>query len=60
MCGIFALLNSKHTKSQFIEKQFNKGQSRGPENSQFLWLKEISSYIGFHRLAINGYNDSNC
>lgn len=57
MCGIFALFNSRHTSWHFLEEMFMKGKSRGPENSQFLHLKNINSHIGFHRLAINGYQD---
>ena len=57
MCGIFALLNneSNHTM-EYIEEQFMKGRSRGPE---FSILKNInlSAIFGFHRLAINGLND---
>mgnify|MGYP002631869852 FL=1 len=59
MCGIFAII--KDVKSSvdffrnlpFINKQFNKGQTRGPEHSV---LKHINDnlMLGFHRLAING------
>ena len=67
MCGIFSLLNYKspfknikNTKIQFekdIEKEFEKGKSRGPENSQIYFDEENNSVIGFHRLAINGLNE---
>jgi asparagine synthase (glutamine-hydrolysing) len=56
MCGIFALLNNQNDfTSSFIEEQFYKGQSRGPEYSK---LKHVSikTQFGFHRLAINGLN----
>jgi len=57
MCGIFALFNSRNLNWKNLETMFMKGNSRGPENSQFLHLKNINSHIGFHRLAINGYQD---
>ena len=57
MCGIFALFNSRNVDWKKVETMFMKGNSRGPENSQFLHLKNINSHIGFHRLAINGYED---
>jgi len=39
-----------------VEKNFMKGQSRGPENSKF---QKINSnlILGFHRLAINGLDE---
>jgi asparagine synthase (glutamine-hydrolysing) len=51
MCGIFALLNNRVDRD-FIIEQFNKGQHRGPDNSQVYYENNI--FIGFHRLAING------
>ena len=57
MCGIFALLNSKHLDKKMLEKEFQKGKSRGPEYSKFIDLPSINSCLGFHRLAINGVDD---
>ena len=58
MCGIFAVLSS-HSKdnSDFERQNFHKGKNRGPESSVF---KKISDNVifGFHRLAINGYSNS--
>lgn len=59
MCGIFALLSrniNNSYKMDIIEKNFMKGQSRGPENSKF---QKINSnlILGFHRLAINGLDE---
>jgi asparagine synthase (glutamine-hydrolysing) len=59
MCGIFTFINNAEyiTKNiEYIEKQFNRGSKRGPENSI---LKKIDKNIllGFHRLAINGLNN---
>ena len=58
MCGIFALLNiypCNTNNMNYFEKCFNKGKNRGPEYSSF---NIYNNYIlGFHRLAINGYND---
>jgi asparagine synthase (glutamine-hydrolysing) len=57
MCGIFALLNNDNQfKQSFIEKQFVKGQGRGPEFSK-LQSCALLCLLGFHRLAINGLND---
>lgn len=58
MCGIFALLNNVGRFDQaFIEEQFKKGKNRGPE---FSILKNvmIETIFGFHRLAINGLNET--
>ena len=53
MCGIFALINNNNSK-ETIEKEFKKGENRGPE---FSILKEYDNVLlGFHRLAINGLN----
>lgn len=58
MCGIFAVLNygivfdKKNT-----EKEFMKGQKRGPEFSK-LDATFDNLALGFHRLAINGLNSA--
>jgi asparagine synthase (glutamine-hydrolysing) len=58
MCGIFALLNStREFSADFVKAQFEKGRSRGPENSQLLSVAK-DLIFGFHRLAINGLNSS--
>lgn len=57
MCGIFAILNHEQKyREKFVRNQFEKGKSRGPENSV---LQKVGCKItfGFHRLAINGLND---
>ena len=59
MCGIFALLNNihsnKHINYNYINNEFMKGKSRGPEHS-ILENVSIDLLFGFHRLAINGLN----
>lgn len=62
MCGIFALFQCLNASTRInnnttIENYFNYGKSRGPENSS---LKRINDNIlyGFHRLAINGLDDT--
>ena len=55
MCGIFALINS-NKEFDLIIKEFQKGKIRGPENTELLKIND--TYIGFHRLAINGLNDN--
>jgi len=54
MCGIFALINTKKD-FDLIKEEFEKGKIRGPENSEL--LKINNTYLGFHRLAINGLNE---
>jgi len=57
MCGIFALLNSKYHSFTNIKEHFMKTQNRGPEYSELLNIPKINTYLGFHRLAINGVNE---
>jgi asparagine synthase (glutamine-hydrolysing) len=67
MCGIFAHLTctddiNRPTNVQnekFIERQFAKGSSRGPESSKIIIKKyhDIFMFFGFHRLAINGLDE---
>ena len=56
MCGIFSILNNNFSKERVV-KNFNKGKPRGPENSKIIELEYPNIFLGFHRLAINGYND---
>lgn len=68
MCGIFAYLTNtsdinKPTNiynEKFIERQFAKGKSRGPESTQHLIKHYLNNYLffGFHRLAINGLDEA--
>jgi asparagine synthase (glutamine-hydrolysing) len=57
MCGIFAILNNDDSllTHDFIMEQFNKGKSRGPENTTYK-IAMVKINYGFHRLAINGLN----
>ncbi len=57
MCGIFALFNNLKYNQDVIKLMFMEGKNRGPENSQLHCLEDYKMYLGFHRLAINGYND---
>jgi len=59
MCGIFTLLNTLHDRES-IREQFMKGQKRGPEFSKLEFLNDKLGevVIGFHRLAINGLNET--
>ncbi len=56
MCGIFALLNYPKNDERKIKTEFDKGFSRGPEDTKFEYLQEYKTYLGFHRLSINGLN----
>ena len=62
MCGIFSLLNfsrdgNKSINKEFIINEFMKGKKRGPENS-VMDTVSIDLEFGFHRLAINGLNNT--
>ena len=56
MCGIFSILNNCYD-STFVEKAFAKSSNRGPENSTIIFNNEYNIVLGFHRLAINGFNN---
>ena len=56
MCGIFALLNYPDNDNKKIKSEFDKGFSRGPEDTKFQYLEEHKTFLGFHRLSINGLN----
>ena len=56
MCGIFAILNNTYDKED-VENAFKRGSNRGPESSIIEWSIRDTSVIGFHRLAINGFED---
>jgi len=61
MCGIFSLLNYSTTNKispDEIKNEFDKGVNRGPENSSLELNSDLNAVIGFHRLAINGLNDT--
>jgi asparagine synthase (glutamine-hydrolysing) len=62
MCGIFAIFNQDKQNLLYQKKydalirhNFMKGKSRGPEKNTL--LKKNGDYIGFHRLAINGFGN---
>lgn len=74
MCGIFALFvnDNKCPSHETVEKNFNKIQSRGPDNSTLEHMivkpktNDVNKYqqpiaqhqwIGFHRLSINGLDE---
>ena len=56
MCGIFTILNNDNIPFKTIENSFMKGRRRGPEFSTINTI--FKSIVGFHRLAINGLNDT--
>ena len=55
MCGIFIIHGTTYC-STYIENEFNKSSSRGPDASKFLDINGL--YLGFHRLSINGLNSN--
>ena len=57
MCGIFSILNNQF-KEEDIIANFEHGKARGPEESSIKWYKDLHIVLGFHRLAINGLNNS--
>ena len=56
MCGIFSIINNQEEK-ETIKNAFDKGRSRGPEYSKLVNVFNVT--LGFHRLAINGYDKEN-
>jgi asparagine synthase (glutamine-hydrolysing) len=61
MCGIIAFLNKDYKGSDGIHsldiiRAFNTGSKRGPDNTKYTTFIK-NSFIGFHRLAINGLNE---
>ena len=61
MCGIYSFLNYQKQGLNLdnIKREFLKGVNRGPEETIEKVVENYDLYIGFHRLAINGFNDSN-
>ncbi len=59
MCGIF-FYYGKTLSKDYLDNQFNKIQHRGPDNSQTKILNYNNNilYFGFHRLSINGLDNS--
>jgi asparagine synthase (glutamine-hydrolysing) len=57
MCGIFLLLNDIRDEEKIISN-FEKGKMRGPESSNITFFHDHKAGFGFHRLAINGLNNS--
>ena len=60
MCGIFAFLdiNNYHGADRLwnkVKEYFNKGSKRGPEDSRVYLDYKKNIFLGFHRLAINGF-----
>lgn len=58
MCGIFSIVNNVFG-IETLRYSFKKGKNRGPEYSELTNDHEYGMIFGFHRLAINGYLDSN-
>jgi asparagine synthase (glutamine-hydrolysing) len=60
MCGIFSLLNYSTNKLEYdnVSDEFAKGRGRGPENSTLFHDDALNIVTGFHRLAINGLNET--
>ena len=61
MCGIYSFLNYKKQglSIENIKIEFLNGINRGPEDSKEKIIEDYDTYLGFHRLAINGFNDTN-
>ena len=58
MCGIFFLACPDTISPTMIKRSFSLGIRRGPDSSKLSYVKMFSSWIGFHRLAINGLDAS--
>ena len=58
MCGIFAILNGDIDNTKLkIYTHASKNKKRGPEVEKFLCYED-NIFMSFHRLAINGLDDS--
>jgi len=62
MCGIFAIIHYGECPAINIDlgeikKNFLKCSTRGPEKSTFEYYEKEQVVLGFHRLAINGFNN---
>jgi len=60
MCGIFAFLDINCYSGNGklwdkVKQYFNKGVNRGPEDSRIYLDYKKNIFMGFHRLAINGF-----
>ena len=53
MCGIF-FLNAAMCSKADAQRAFDTGARRGPTRSTLTYDKQLRSWVGFHRLAING------
>ena len=59
MCGIFSIINNNISNEDVFKNAFNNGKKRGPEFSSINYADVNKKVIfGFHRLAINGYQDT--
>lgn len=57
MCGILVFLRPICV-FQDAERMFRQGSHRGPDKSTFRRLNNDQVWLGFHRLAINGLDES--
>ena len=60
MCGIFALLDKNGYRDNNalwdkVQECFAKGSNRGPEECRVHLDRRNNIFLGFHRLAINGF-----
>lgn len=59
MCGIFFYRTTKSKVNiKNINESFDKIKHRGPDYSYLTELKDIQSYLGFHRLKVNDLSDN--
>lgn len=60
MCGIFSYISKNENElvlnDKYIYNNFLKINNRGPDNTQYLSINNIS--LGFHRLSINDLSDA--
>jgi len=56
MCGIYSILNRSGKSLESFQKDFEKIQHRGPDNSKLEYIGETIIF-GFHRLRINGIDE---
>ena len=60
MCGIYFYLTYNFPNNKLLLEKGNKCSHRGPDNSTDIIIKKnfVNLFFLFHRLSINGLNDT--
>ena len=57
MCSIIGYIGNQFTQED-IRPYFDRSRSRGPDCTRYVTLGQGAGFLGFHRLAIMGLDDS--